>query len=270
MYAMVVRFEDGPQDLEDGISHVQEEVLPAAESTPGVAGSLARRPRDGRAPVRHGLRGRVAGRGSLRCGRRAPRGGPGPEPAVAGRLETLRGLRSRRDRRQKGARMAGKADFTEEEWETLQKGVTGAGLLVAVSDRGFFDTFGEATTMAKHLAAGREAPSALVRDLGAHASARLQHALVAGGARAEDPRGDPCRDAVVGQKAPDDLSPTRRSSRHRAVGRRGEEGRGAGRGGVAREDPGRARDELGVNGAGSRARGCRRRTARPRGPGCPR
>ena len=25
--------------------------------------------------------------------------------------------------------MAGKADFTEEEWETLQKGVTGAGLL---------------------------------------------------------------------------------------------------------------------------------------------
>ena len=38
MYAMVVRFEDGPQDLEDGISHVQEEVLPVAESTPGVAG----------------------------------------------------------------------------------------------------------------------------------------------------------------------------------------------------------------------------------------
>jgi hypothetical protein len=63
--------------------------------------------------------------------------------------------------------MAGKADFTEEEWETLQKGVTGAGLLVAVSDRSFFDTFGEATTMAKHLAAGRESSSALVRDLGA-------------------------------------------------------------------------------------------------------
>jgi hypothetical protein len=38
MYAMVVRFEDGPQDLEDGISHVQEEVLPIAQSTPGVAG----------------------------------------------------------------------------------------------------------------------------------------------------------------------------------------------------------------------------------------
>ena len=38
MYAMVVRFEDGPQDLEDGISHVQDEVIPIAESTPGVAG----------------------------------------------------------------------------------------------------------------------------------------------------------------------------------------------------------------------------------------
>jgi len=38
MYAMLVRFEDGPQDLEDGISHVQEEVVPAAEATPGVSG----------------------------------------------------------------------------------------------------------------------------------------------------------------------------------------------------------------------------------------
>jgi len=61
--------------------------------------------------------------------------------------------------------MAGKADFTEQEWETLEKGVTGAGLLVAVSDKGFFDTFGEATTMAKHLAAGSGSESPLVRDL---------------------------------------------------------------------------------------------------------
>ena len=38
MYAMVVRFEDGPQDLEDGVSHVREEVVPVAEETPGVAG----------------------------------------------------------------------------------------------------------------------------------------------------------------------------------------------------------------------------------------
>jgi hypothetical protein len=52
--------------------------------------------------------------------------------------------------------MTGKADFSESEWETLQKGVTGAGLLVSVSDKGFFDTFKEAGALAKHLAKARE------------------------------------------------------------------------------------------------------------------
>ena len=61
--------------------------------------------------------------------------------------------------------MAGKADFTEQEWETMQKGVTGAGLLVSLSDRGFFDTFKEAGALAKHLASGRKNTSELVRDL---------------------------------------------------------------------------------------------------------
>ena len=40
--------------------------------------------------------------------------------------------------------MATKADFTEEEWETLRTGVSGAGVLVSLSDRDFTDTFGEA------------------------------------------------------------------------------------------------------------------------------
>ncbi len=52
--------------------------------------------------------------------------------------------------------MAGKADFTEQEWETLHKGVTGAGLLVSVSDRSFFDSFKEAGALAKHLAGARK------------------------------------------------------------------------------------------------------------------
>ena len=62
--------------------------------------------------------------------------------------------------------MAGKADFSEQEWETLQKGVTGAGLLVTVADRGFFDTFKEAGAMARHLAEARkEADSPLLKEL---------------------------------------------------------------------------------------------------------
>ena len=64
--------------------------------------------------------------------------------------------------------MAKKADFTEEEWDQLHKGVTGAGLLVAMSDRGFFDTFNETGAMARHLGdARKDASSELVRDLAA-------------------------------------------------------------------------------------------------------
>ena len=36
--------------------------------------------------------------------------------------------------------MAQKTDFTEQEWDQLRKGATGAGLLVSVSDRSFFDS----------------------------------------------------------------------------------------------------------------------------------
>jgi hypothetical protein len=62
--------------------------------------------------------------------------------------------------------MAGKAEFTEQEWETLHKGVTGAGLLVSVSDRSFFDSFKEAGALAKHLAGARkDSSSQLVREL---------------------------------------------------------------------------------------------------------
>jgi hypothetical protein len=62
--------------------------------------------------------------------------------------------------------MAGKADFTDQEWETLHKGVTGAGLLVSVSERGFFDSFKEVGALAKHLAGARkDSSSQLVREL---------------------------------------------------------------------------------------------------------
>ena len=62
--------------------------------------------------------------------------------------------------------MATKEDFTEEEWKAMQKGVTGAGLLVSAGDRDFTDSFGEAGALAKYLAGQREtSESELVREL---------------------------------------------------------------------------------------------------------
>jgi hypothetical protein len=62
--------------------------------------------------------------------------------------------------------VAGKADFTEQEWETMQKGVTGAAFLVSLADRGFFDTFKEVGALGKHLSQAREkSASPLVREL---------------------------------------------------------------------------------------------------------
>ena len=63
--------------------------------------------------------------------------------------------------------MAGKSDFTEQEWEDLRKGATGAGLLVSVSDRSLFDTFKEASSLAKHVKGARDSDSQLVRELSA-------------------------------------------------------------------------------------------------------
>lgn len=61
--------------------------------------------------------------------------------------------------------MAGKADFTSEEWDQLRKGATGAGLLVSGSDRSFMDTFKEAKSLASYLKGSRDDDSQLVREL---------------------------------------------------------------------------------------------------------
>jgi tellurite resistance protein len=64
--------------------------------------------------------------------------------------------------------MATKADFTEGEWHALQKGVTGAGMLVSVSDADFTDSFGEASALAKFLGEQRQKnESELVREVAA-------------------------------------------------------------------------------------------------------
>lgn len=63
--------------------------------------------------------------------------------------------------------MATKADFSEDEWHAMQRGLTGAGMLVSVSDQDLSDSFGESSAMAKYLSAQRTVGSTqLMRDLG--------------------------------------------------------------------------------------------------------
>jgi hypothetical protein len=62
--------------------------------------------------------------------------------------------------------MATRTDFTDEEWKTMQAGVTGAGTFVALVDRSFFDSFKEASALAQHLRdAHQNSDSVLIRDL---------------------------------------------------------------------------------------------------------
>jgi hypothetical protein len=62
--------------------------------------------------------------------------------------------------------MATRTDFTDEEWKAMQEGITGAGLFIALVDRGFFDSFKEANALAHHLREAHEhSDSVLIRDL---------------------------------------------------------------------------------------------------------
>jgi hypothetical protein len=64
--------------------------------------------------------------------------------------------------------MATRADFTDEEWKALESGITGAGLFVALADRGFFDSFKESNALAHHLREAHEhSTSSLMREVAA-------------------------------------------------------------------------------------------------------
>jgi len=101
--------------------------------------------------------------------------------------------------------MAAKSDFTEDEWKDLQQGVTGSGLLVSSAHRDFTDSFGEASAVAKQLAAHRESESQLVRDLaGTHGTG---FGLVASPKEVVEGTIDAlgASVAVLGARAPDEL-----------------------------------------------------------------
>src|SRR5687768_978236 len=106
--------------------------------------------------------------------------------------------------------MAGKADFTEDEWNDLKQGVTGAGMLVSTAHRDFTDSFGEAGAVAKELAAHRESESQLVRDLAGTSGTGF--GLVASPKEVVEGTIDALGNAVavLGAKAPDELEAYRR------------------------------------------------------------
>jgi hypothetical protein len=108
--------------------------------------------------------------------------------------------------------VATKTDFTDEEWKALQSGVGGAGMLVAIADAGFWDTFKEASALAKHISAAHTAnESSLVREIADHLNSH-PFGVTASPAEIEKGTVDALRAGVAAlqAKAPDDLDAYRK------------------------------------------------------------
>ena len=102
--------------------------------------------------------------------------------------------------------MATKTDFTEAEWEALQKGLTGSGMLVSLSDRDFTDTFGEAGAMAKYLQGQQVAASSeVIRELAKTHGTGFGLTASADKMRADTLTSLQTALAALAAKAPDDL-----------------------------------------------------------------
>ena len=102
--------------------------------------------------------------------------------------------------------MATKADFTDEEWESMHRGLTGAGMFVSTSDPGFMDSFGEASALAKHLRSeGENNANQLAREVA------QVHGTGFGITSSREKVGDETIQSLrsaagfLGTKAPDDL-----------------------------------------------------------------
>ena len=103
--------------------------------------------------------------------------------------------------------MATRQDFSEEEWTALQRGLTGSGLLVSVSDRDLTDTFGEAGALAKYLSGQQvAATNELVRELAKTRGSGFGITDSPDKVRTETMAALGTAVATLSQKAPEDLS----------------------------------------------------------------
>jgi hypothetical protein len=108
-------------------------------------------------------------------------------------------------------RVAKKADFTEEEWETLRRGVTGAGLLVSLSERGFFDSFKEAGALARHMGEARKSSSSeVVRELASQRGTGFGMTDKPDEIERETLEALRSAEEILGRKAPEDVEEYRR------------------------------------------------------------
>jgi len=106
--------------------------------------------------------------------------------------------------------MATKQDFTETEWATLQKGITGSGMLVSLSDRDFTDSFGEAGAMGKYLS-GQQLTGAtdLIRELAKVRGTGFGLTTPPDRLRNETIAAVTASVELLGTKSPDDVEPYR-------------------------------------------------------------
>jgi hypothetical protein len=104
--------------------------------------------------------------------------------------------------------MAIKADFTPEEWETLQWAVTDTMAYLSMADRGFWDTFKEANAAAHFIADTRaDSLSLLVRDLASDVKGKRDKEVTANPTDMAGEVAERVSEAValISDKAPDEL-----------------------------------------------------------------
>ena len=103
--------------------------------------------------------------------------------------------------------MATKQDFSEQEWATLERSISGTGLVVSLSDRDFTDTFGEVGAMAKYLAGQQVASSSeLLRELAKAHHTGFGLTSSAEKVRTETLEAVKASVALLSAKSPDDLA----------------------------------------------------------------